>query len=162
MLEKASGWHRWPKTGYNARKHTHTHIHTYIYIWNINKASTADRLRRSADLIKRQDILQEDNNNGTAGNSIHFYFTYMEMSSTIAGRIQSKKDAPYWLLIEYYWSQKGVNWLSRSRQNACRENMQNSKCDRPHGSEDAAFIIAFSWCFSPRFNICCDMQCDGE
>lgn len=65
-------------------------------------------------------------------------------------------DACYWsrrdrvkkiLLIGHSWSQKGVNWLSRSRQNACRENMLNSNSDWPHGSADAAFIIAFAWCF---------------
>lgn len=40
--------------------------------------------------------------------------------------------------------------------------MLNSDSDWPHGFVDAAFIIAFSSCFSPHFNICCDMQCDGE
>ena len=72
------------------------------------------------------------------------------------------KDTPYWLLIEFYWSQKGVNWLSRSRQKACRENMLNSSSDWPHGSADAAVIIASTWCFSARFNICCDTRRDAE
>lgn len=40
--------------------------------------------------------------------------------------------------------------------------MLNSNADWPHGSVDAAFIIAFSSCFSPHFNICHDMQCDRE
>lgn len=84
------------------------------------------------------------------------------MHSIKAGMRQIEKDTNYCLLIESCWSQKGVNWLSRSRQNACRENMLNSNSDWPHGSVDAAFIIAFSSCFSPHFNICHDMQCDGE
>lgn len=96
------------------------------------------------------------------GNPSTLYLDYMEMRSTKAVMRQSEKYAPYWLLIEYYWSQKGVNWLSRSGQNVCRENTLNSNSDWPHGSVDAAFIIAFAWCFSPRFNICRDMQCDSE
>ena len=96
------------------------------------------------------------------GNPSTLYLDYMVMHSTNAGMRQSEKDTPYWLLIKYYWSQKGVNWLSRSRQNTCRENMLNSNSDWPHGSVDAAFIIAFAWCFCPFFNICCDMQCAGE
>lgn len=40
--------------------------------------------------------------------------------------------------------------------------MLNLNSDWPHGSVDAALIIAFAWGFSPHFNICCNMQCDEE
>lgn len=64
---------------------------------------------------------------------------------------RKENDAPSRLVIEYYWSQKGVNWLSGSTRRACRENMLNWNSDWPHGCVDAAIIIAFAWCFSPHF-----------
>ena len=79
---------------------------------------------------------------GCLSGGIHLLYSDYTESVALKLERESEKDPTYWLLIENYWSQKGVNWLSRSRQKACKENMLNSNSDWPHGSVDAAFVIA--------------------
>lgn len=139
-------WHRSSYADYRgnqmSRHITDTHTvntHTCAHTTKRHKQSPCCRWTTSSNLFDGtiKMLLQAQaviNNSTTEGNQIQntikikaatvgrSIYSLLRLHAIEAGMRQTEKDTNYCLLIESYWSQKGVNWLSRSRQCARRKH----------------------------------------